>query len=145
MLWQTPEMTLVARRGATRGEGRLATNQVAGPPGDRRLALQVQPPQQGWLSLAYTTTVPSGSQLATDVWAPQGMTFRITLEPDSGPPRLLSSTEAVGSTWQPLTVPLEPYQGQPVTLRLEVSGPSAEAGYWTIPRLLLGGNRRDMD
>lgn len=137
MLWQTPQATLVARGDSLSGNGRLLTNQVAGPPEDRRLALEAQPPQEGWLSLVYTTTVPAGSQLATDVWGPEGMAFRIRLMPDSGPPRLLSRTVVAGGGWQPLTAPLGRYAGQTVTLRLEVSGPPAKPAYWTIPRLVL--------
>jgi hypothetical protein len=132
-----------------------AVDIVAGPPGARRLATQVNavPPEHGWASLAYSVTVPAGSQLAfgiaKDAGAAEGddgMAFRVRIEDGSGATETLFETDleqgapGMAAGWKDVVVPVDRYWGKPVTLRLEVLAGANNAhdfGFWGNPRFVI--------
>jgi hypothetical protein len=136
VLWQEPRAELLTAPGQETTGASYDPAVVDGPPGASRLALRVQPPDQGWLSLVYTDTVPAGSHFAVDVWGPPGTTFRGRLEDEAGQEHLLFRTTPTDG-WQPLRVPLHEYGGRRVTLHLDVMGPPGGQAFWTQPRFVL--------
>jgi hypothetical protein len=129
-LWQEPDATIAA---GGYGSGAYTPQQVAGPPGDRRLAIAVQPPAEGWLSLAYTATVPAQSHFQVAAWGERGARFRVRVQDGNGEVETLPLATGGGPAWQAIELPLTRSQGKHVTILLETA---QDEGYWSIPRFV---------
>lgn len=114
---------------------------VTGPPDDRRLAVQVEPPPGGeWRSMGYEVVVPEGAVLQTAVRgaddpaaAGDGLRFRLRLARAGQSETLLDVVLAAGDAgWHEVILPVDAYGETAVTLHLEVSGTGK--GYWANPR-----------
>ncbi len=137
LLWDAPQATVSVRPRSEEDPGAYALEQIAGPAHDRRLAVRVRPPSQGWLSLSYELAPGSGDHLATDILAESGFTFRVRLIYEMGSEVIAfsDSTEAEeAGRWRPVLIPLESGTKRPTSVRLEVRGAAEVYGYWSAPR-----------
>ncbi|MCP4357588.1 MAG: hypothetical protein GY796_06190 [Chloroflexi bacterium] len=109
---------------------------VAGPAGERRLAIKQTPPAEGWASLNVTQVIPVNSQLAFAIRGIPGHTFRLQV----GDTVLYNYTITPDETdWQEITLPLDMYAGDEVVITLELNGRPDNPGYWANPRLVKNG------
>lgn len=133
-----------------------AADQIAGPPAAQRWTIMMRPPPEAarsWASLAYTVTVPTGSELRFGLWwdshaAAQdgGMAFRVRVHEPTRPGETIfrwlpkPGTGQTADQWQEKRVSMASYWGKTVRLSLEVAAVAAPsecvAGYWANPRLV---------
>ena len=139
LLWEAPQATLSIRPQSEGNSGSYTLEQVAGPAHDRRVAVRVRPPSQGWLSLIYDVAAARGTHLATDVLGVPGVTFRVLLVHENGSQLVAfsdSTSVQEAGIWRPLMIPLEFAGERASSLRLEVRGQPDSHGYWSVPRLV---------
>jgi hypothetical protein len=128
---------------------------AAGPTGDRRFALQLFAPTDGWASLAYERVVPEGSQLrfffmlgddgATGTEAAVGpTTVRLRLQREGEQPVTLfeanRSVTRSDQSWQSVVLLVDSYWGDQVTLFREANSLDEAATttvFWADPRFVL--------
>lgn len=135
-LWQPDNIAL--REVDTPGaRGSYLPAQVAGPTGEERLALELQPPPEGWLVLTYETTAPKNSALMVELLGVVGSTFRLSLSNRSRDVVITIDEEASGA-WQSVTIPLAGQQDASMRLQLQASSPQGEAVYISVPRFVIG-------
>ncbi|HZD09763.1 MAG TPA: hypothetical protein VE553_00325, partial [Candidatus Binatia bacterium] len=138
ILWQSPRATVppssIGEKAAS-----YQLEQIAGPQEDRRLAVQVAPPPEGWLSLQYDVGEGTPTHLSTAVLGAEGLTFHIRLLGKDGE-EIASVTEAIDDAsagiWQQMLVPLEWQGPRAAKFSLEVRGPADATGYWSVPLLV---------
>ncbi|MFQ5420192.1 MAG: hypothetical protein ACE5EY_07500, partial [Anaerolineae bacterium] len=98
-----------------------------------RLTFSTDAPGAGWLSWAYTQTLPSQSQLAFTVRG-DNTSFRVRLTDENGDTHTLYELAQAGNDWRDALIPLTQFWGQTVTIRLETAG---DSGTWANPRLVV--------
>jgi len=157
-IWSQPASAQVvdAMGGPLPATFEWAADQIAGPPAAQRWAIMMRPPPgaaRSWASLAYTVTIPTGSELRFGLWwdsraAAQdgGMALRVRVHEPTRPGEtifawlLKPETGQAADQWQEERVSLAPYWGKTVRLSLEVAAvavPSESvAVYWANPRLV---------
>lgn len=127
---------------------------AAGPAGERRFALQLSAPNDGWASLAYERVVPEGSELrfafmlngdagATGAAeAPTKLRLRLQREGEQ-PVTLFEATRSGASPdqgWESVTLAVSRYWGDEVTLFWEAEAlgeGAASTVFWANPRFVL--------
>ena len=62
---------------------------IIGPKEDRRLAFRVLAPAEGWVSVSYPVTVPSGARLAFSISGEPGQIFQVMASGSNGDEELL--------------------------------------------------------
>lgn len=138
ILWQAPHAAVTGQTASDQSAA-YTLQQVAGPPGARRLAVRLSPPAAGWLALTYDVDPPPGAQLGTAILGEAGTVFRVRFVMEDGTEIIAATvtvTSAAAGAWHALSIPLGG-QGQiPRQIVLEVSGPPSPA-YWSTPRLTL--------
>ena len=75
-----------------------------------------------------------------NVWAEPGAAVRLRIEQGDSDPVTIDTvlvTAPVAEQWQTLAAPLQRYQGQQVTVRLEVQGAPQEPVFLSVPRLAI--------
>jgi hypothetical protein len=135
-LWQPDHVTL---RGvdSPNARGSYLPGQVAGPPGEQRLALELQPPDEGWLVLTYEAALPENGVLMVELLGGAGSVFRLTVN-NGDSDVVVSIDESTSGAWQRVAIPLTGEQGPIVTLQLEASSPQGQAVHISVPRLVIG-------
>lgn len=112
--------------------------------GQRRSAFSSRTSADGWISLAFDAFIPAGSELHLSLGRTRDEpTYRIRVETQAGETAVLFrgrlENEAANS-WTELTLPLDPYWGQRITVYLELGGETAgHTGYWANPRMVVVG------
>jgi hypothetical protein len=112
---------------------------IVGPPGLRRLAIQVKPlaEAEGWLGLVYegpTTPANSTLRLAFRSDAASETPFRVRLA-GSGPETVYEGVFRPGEEWVEVMIPLDSQVGERLTVWLETAVAPPSSGYWANPRL----------
>jgi hypothetical protein len=134
LLWQ-PQLRLSA---AGADEPQIDTGVVAGPLGDRRLAVGIQPAGRASVTLSYTLpeNLPRAT-LTVAFWGEPGLRYAALLANDQ--PILLGEGETTADQgWHEMVLELPQTLNPPLRLQLTLSpreGASPGWGYWTIPRI----------
>ena len=112
---------------------------VVSAPNGRQLALKLTPPAGQWQSLEYTLPIPQNSALKTAVLLQPGLTYRIRIQEAFEPPQTVAEVTAVSdeANWEEIAIPLEPYWGKTVTIKLEAKSADDTPAYWGNPRLIV--------
>ncbi len=141
-VWSTPSsVETIQGETAVAEADSVQVLSVAGPDTNRRLAVKLDPPEDGaWRALVYTVDVPDNGVLKTAVRradtteADNGrLRFRLRVVLEDVEETLLDKEIAAGEEqWHEVTIPMDEYGGTAVKLRLEVSGTGS--GYWADPR-----------
>lgn len=144
ILWLPHEATLSSSL-ASGQAGAYDPLQMAQAAGERRLALHVMPPENGWLTLHYQMAGPdsvgnSFHQLATAILGPEGAAFRVRLRTAEGVERVAfqqTINRQQSGAWLPLHIPLSWNDGaEAATILLDVQTPPGAAAYWAVPALV---------
>ncbi|NKQ34986.1 MAG: hypothetical protein HF973_05140 [Chloroflexi bacterium] len=112
---------------------------VVSAPNGRQLALKLTPPPGQWQSLEYTLPIPQNSALKTAVLLQPGLAYRIRIQEAFEPPQTVAEVTAVSgeANWEEIAIPLEPYWGKTVTIKLEAQSADDTPAYWGNPRLIV--------
>lgn len=106
----------------------------------RQLALKLTPPPGEWDSLDYSLSIPTASSLKTAVLLQPGINYRVQIQKAFSPPETVAEISAQSgdeTIWKAMTIPLEPYWGQTVTISLEAMSSASQDTYYANPRLVI--------
>jgi len=116
---------------------------VAGPAGDRRLAIKVLSLDGRWTSIGFASRIPRTSRFAVATLGALNHTFRVRLVDEVGSEHLLfeSTVQADrAGKWQDFIIPVTLFGNQSVNILLEhqcIGVFQDDPGYWANPRLVI--------